>query len=382
MLLHVTRNSYVSETRLIDAAARDIGARLPPRWLLRDLRRDQTRQSQRGLTREIDAVLEIQDPGGLSTDIVVEVKSVPVEPRAVPSLATRLKSLPLTSGAEGGQTNVPSALMLVSTYLSPLARERLTEAGISYADSTGNMRLTVDRPAVFIETQGADKSPVREERPLRSLKGGRAARVVRGLMDYWTPFGTRELAAETASSAAMISRVSSLLEPDEIVTKDGPRGRIVSVDWEALAHRWAEDYDFASSNVLSTWLEPRGARALLGRLRDAAFRYAVTGSLAASRQAPVAEPRLAILFADDPETAADSLGLRPAETGGNVLIVRPFDPVVFERAEYADGITYARVTQVLLDLMKGTGRGPAEAEALLKWMRDNEDTWKLPLSKT
>ena len=375
------RNSYISETKLIDAVARDIGARLPPRWLLRDLRRSETRRSPQGLTREIDAVLEIQDPDGLSTDIFVEVKAVPVEPRAVPSLAARLKSIPLTSEAQVGQNNVPSTLMLVSTYLSPLARERLTEAGISYADSTGNMRLTVDRPAVFIETQGADKSPVREERPLRSLKGGRAARVARGLMDYWTPFGTRELAAETASSAAMISRVSSLLEPDEIVTKDGPRGRIVSVDWEALARRWAEDYDFASSNVLTMWLEPRGARALLDRLRDAAFRYSVTGSLAASRLAPIAEPRLATLFSDDPETAAQSLGLRPAETGGNVLIVRPFDPVVFERAEYADGIAYARVTQVLLDLMKGPGRGPAEAEALLKWMRDNEDTWKLPLSK-
>ena len=116
--------------------------------------------------------------------------------------------------------------MLVSTYLSPLTRERLAEAGISYADSTGNIRFTVDRPAVYIETQGADKNPFREERPLQSLKGGRTARVVRGLLDYRTPFGTRELAAKTASSAAMISRVSSLLEPDEIVTKESPRGRI------------------------------------------------------------------------------------------------------------------------------------------------------------
>ena len=205
-----------------------------------------------------------------------------------------------------------------------------------YLDNTfllNNPWITVERPAVFIETQGADKNPFREERPLRSLKGGRAARVARGLLDYRTPFGTRELAAETASSPAMISRVSSLLEPDEIITKDGPRGRIVSVDWEALARRWATDYDFASSNVLTTWLEPRGARALLGRLRDASFRYTVTGSFAANRLAPVAEPHLVALFADDPETAAESLGLRPAE-------------------------------------------------ALLEWMRDNEEQWKLPMTKT
>ena len=86
------------------------------------------------------------------------------------------------------------------------------------------------------------------------------------------------------------------------------------------------------------------------------------------------------LYADDPETAAASLGLRPAETGGNVAIARPFDPVVFERTESADGITYARVTQVLLDLMTGPGRGPAEAEGLLEWMRENEKTWKLQLT--
>ena len=62
--------------------------------------------------------------------------------------------------------------------------------------------------------------------------------------------------------------------------------------------------------------------------------------------------------------------------------MRPFDPVVFERAEYDNDITYARVTQVLLDLITGPGRGPAEAEALLEWMRDNEDKWKLPMRKT
>ena len=87
------------------------------------------------------------------------------------------------------------------------------------------------------------------------------------------------------------------------------------------------------------------------------FRYTVTGSFAAYRLAPIAEPRLATLYVNDPETEAQSLGLRPAETGANVLLVVPFDPVVFERAEYDDGIAYTRVTQTLLDLMKGTGRG-------------------------
>ena len=372
------RNRYISETKLIDAAVKEICSRLPPRWLLLDRERNATVRPQKESTRMIDAIWELRDPDGLSSDIIVEVKANPVEPRLVSSVASRLKMLSYPRYEQGDAT---PARMLVSTYLSPLTRERLAEAGIGYADSTGNVRFIVDRPAVYIETQGADKNPFREERPLQSLRGSRAARVVRGLLDYRPPFGTRELAAKTASSAAMISRVSGLLEPDEIVTKASPRGRIVSVDWEALARRWAMDYDFAPPKLSATWLEPRGTRTLFARLRDSGIRYAVTGSFAAYRLAPIAEPRLAALYVNDPDAAAQSLGLRPAETGGNVLLVRPFDPVAFERSECDDGITYARVTQVLLDLMKGPGRGPAEAEALQEWMRHNEDTWKLSMTE-
>ena len=378
-LFHTMRNSFISETRLINTAAKEIGERLPPRWRLLEREREAAVRLPQDSTRIVDAIWEIRDPAGISSDVIVEVKTNPVEPRFVDSVVSKLKVLS-NSGSE--RVADPPACMLISTYLSPLARERLTEAGVSYADSTGNIRFSVDRPAVFIETQGADKNPFREKRPLRSLRGRRAARVARGLLDYRTPFGTRQLAAEIASSPAMVSRVSNLLEPDEIVTKESPRGRIVSVDWEALARRWAVDYDFASSNTLTTWLEPRGTEALFARLREAAFRYTVTGSFAGYRLAPVAQPRLATLYVEDPETAAEILGLRPAETGANVLLVVPFDPVVFERAEHDNGIAYTRVTQTLLDLMTGPGRGPAEADALLEWMRENEDVWKLPMTRT
>ena len=273
-------NNYKSATNLIDTAVKEIGTRLPARWLLRDRARAAAVRSSRDASRRADAIWELRDPDGLSSDILVEVKVTPVEPRLVGHVADRLQAL---SASICEQTGATPAHLLVSTYLSPLTRERLTAAGISYADSTGNIRFVVDRPAVYIEIQGTDRNPFREDRPLRSLKGGRAARVARGLLDYRPPFGTRELAGKTGSSAAMVSRVSSLLEPDEIVTKESPRGRIVQVDWEDLARRWAMDYDFASSNALTTWLEPRGTRALFSRLRDTGSRYAVTGSFAGHR---------------------------------------------------------------------------------------------------
>ena len=373
------RNRYISETKLVDTVAQNIRGRLPSRWALLN-RGEEVRVGQGiGRTRVIDAILEIRDPQGLSTSIVVDVKDTPVEPNRVSFAAETLRELTRLLSEEDRKLAAPVPMML-SPFFSRLARERLVAAGISYADSTGNLRLSADKPAIFIETQGQDRNPFRENRPLRSLKGRRAARAVRSFLDYRTPFGTRELAGETQNSLATVSRVSDLLEREAIIVRDGPRGRISSVDWETLVRRWAMDYGFMKANSLTTYLEPRGSRVLFDRLHEADFRYAVTGSFAAVRLAPVAEPRLVTLYADDPETAADSLGLRPAETGGNVAIARPFDPVVFERTESADGITYARVTQVLLDLMTGPGRGPAEAEGLLEWMRENEETWKLQLT--
>ena len=373
------RNDDTSGTKLLSTVARDIRGRLPSRWSLLNSGEEVRVSPGIGRTRVIDAILEIRDPQGLSTPIVVDVKGTPVEPNRVGFAVETLRELAQLLSEEDRKLAAP-VLMMLSPFFSPLARERLVAAGISYADSTGNLRLSADKPAVFIETQGQDKNPFRENRSLQSLKGSRAARAVRSFLDYRPPFGTRELAGETQNALATLSRVSDLLVREAIIVRDGPRGRIISVDWETLVRRWAMDYDFAKANTLTTYLEPRGPSVLFDRLREADFRYAVTGSFAAVRLAPVAEPRLVTLYADDPEGAAAQLGLRPAETGGNVVLARPFDPVVFERAESADGIAYARVTQVLLDLMTGPGRGPAEAEGLQEWMRENEETWKRHLT--
>ena len=378
IMFHMMRNNAISETQMIDTVAAEIRRRLPPRWNLLDCGKEINVNPLQTSRLIADAVWKLRSPDGFSSDIIIEVKRNPVEPASVNRVADQIRSMSFSMGAQAGAT---PAGMLISPYLSPRARERLTEAGISYADSTGNIRFALERPAVYIESHGADKNPFTRDNALRSLKGGRAARVVRALLDYQPPFGTRELAGDTANSAAMISRVCGLLEPEDIISKENPRGRIIAVDWEALANRWALDYEFASSNVLTTWLEPRGAKFLFARLPESGIRYAVTGSFASYRLAPIAELRLATLYVDDPETAARQLRLRPAETGGNVILARPFDPVVFERADIDGDIAYASPTQVLVDLMTGTGRSLAEAEALKEWMRENEETWKVPMTR-
>ena len=371
-------NGLYSETLLLGEVADQLRRRLPPDWSLERL--GQELAVGPGGSR-VDAALALTDPSGESATIIVEAKGRPLEARAVNSLLHQSPRL-LDAGIEAAGSGGSRCFMVISPFLGPSAKERLADAGISYADATGNLRFVVSRPAVFIETEGAVRNPWRENVPLRSLQGRRSARVVRAFLDYQPPYGTRELAALSGNAPASISRVAELLERDAIIERSGPRGGIVFVDWKRLLHRWAVDYDFSSANRMVPCLEPRGLVRLFEKLREAEFYYAVTGSFAGNRYAPLAEPRLATVYVADLGDAMNRLGLRPADTGGNVLIGQPFDPVVFDRTERDDGITYARVTQVAADLMAGPGRGPAEAEGLIEWMEANGETWRLPSMPT
>ena len=371
-------NGIYSETMLLGEIADELRRRLPPDWSLERL----GQESPFGPSgSRVDAALALTDPRGESATIMVEAKGQPLEARAVSSLLYQSQGL-MDAGVEAPGSGGSRCFMVISPFLGPSAKERLADAGISYADATGNMRFVTNRPAVFIETEGAVRNPWRENVPLRSLQGRRSARVVRAFPDYQPPYGTRELAALSDNAPASISRVAELLERDAIIERSGPRGAIVFVNRKRLLRRWAVDYDFSTANRMIPCLEPRGLPRLLQKLQEAEFNYAVTGSFAANRYAPVAEPRLTTAYVADPVDAMDRLGLRPADTGANVLIGEPFDPVVFDRTEQDGGITYVRMTQVAADLMTGPGRGPAEAEGLIEWMEVNEEAWRLPSTPT
>ena len=61
--------------------------------------------------------------------------------------------------------------------------------------------------------------------------------------------------------------------------------------------------------------------------------------------------------------------MRPAEDGANVGLISPFDPVVYERTSQKKGTTVVAASRIAADLLTSPGRGPNEAEALIRWMR-------------
>jgi len=201
---------------------------------------------------------------------------------------------------------------------------------------------------------------------------------VRLLADVRPPYGVREIAAATGLTPGYVSRLLETLDHEALVDR-AARGRVVAVDVDGLLRRWAESYDVLSANEAATYVAPSGARDALGRLpaSDAARGVVVTGSFAAVRLAPVAAPALLAAYCDEPERVAEALALLPADEGGDVVLLRPFDVVAKERAVAGeDGITYAAPSQVAVDCLTGTGRMPAEGEAVLGWLRADEARWR------
>ena len=76
------------------------------------------------------------------------------------------------------------------------------------------------------------------------------------------------------------------------------------------------------------------------------------------RFAPIAPARQAALYVEDSALMAERLGLRPADTGANVILAEPFDPVVFERSTAREGLQVVAASQLAADLLTGTGPEP------------------------
>ncbi|AGY59355.1 hypothetical protein [Gloeobacter kilaueensis] len=349
----------ISETDLLNLLD-VIRARLPARW---KLEREQI-EPHLGRGMRPDATAVLTDPQGMSAAIIIEVKSQPVEAHKVPYIAAQLRRY---------DQCVP---LLLCPFLGKAARTRLLEYEVNYIDSVGNSRLAIEKPAIFIETTGTDKNPYREAgKPLRSLKGAGAGRAIRALCDFIPPYGVRELAKCSDAAVSAISRVADLLERDGLVQRSS--GRIIDVDWCGVLRRWSQDYVLFVSGKYTSYLEPRGLSNLLSKLQNLQEKWALTGSLALNQRVSVSPARLGLVYVPNVRTTAKNLQLVETETGANVILLEPFDPVVFSRLwDWEMPQRNAAATQVAVDLMVSPGRGPAEAEALLEWMGKNVSVWR------
>jgi len=266
--------------------------------------------------------------------------------------------------------------LVVAPYLSPSVRRRLAEARVGYVDETGNIRLSLTEPGLFIETAGANRDPDPKRRPSRSLAGAKAGRIVRTLCKHKDGWGVREIADATATSPGYVSRLLANLDCEALIERD-KRGRVQDVDWRRLIERWAESAPLVSRGRSRYCIAPRGLNAVMAALQGANLQYSVTGSFATQRYASVAPARLLHTYVTSIETFSSEMSLKETDIGANVMLIEPKDASIIEGADIDEkGIRWAPLVQVAADLLTSQGRGPAEGEALLDWMADNEEAWR------
>jgi len=278
---------------------------------------------------------------------------------------------------------VNAGRLVVAPFLSPRSRGVLESGGYSYLDLTGNICLRVERPAVYIKLQGADRDPAPTARPPARLHGAKARRLLRLLVDVAPPYRLTDLAAATGLNKGYVSTLLETLEEQALIDRD-PRGCIREVDWPSVLRAAADEYQLFRNNAAAFYIAPAGAAALYADLAEPAAPSAVvTGSFAASAVAPIAAPAQLVLYAADPAALRRFGRLLPAERGADVAILQPEDAARFDDVRLVDGVAHVPLSQLVLDCLGGNGRLPEEGEAVLTWMRADVPAWRraeLPVS--
>jgi hypothetical protein len=365
----VTRNRALSgtgELELLDGLVSSLHDALPADWTVIASR------NRRSGDREADMLLRLAAPDGAAATVLVEVKRS-AEPRDLPSV---LRQIWRSNDAFGAD-----AVIFVTSFVSPLTRDGLAEAGVGWFDATGNLRLRVNRPAVFVDRVGADRNPFTDptDRQLKSLRGPAAARIVRALCEVELPLGVRSFATHAGAANGSSSRVLNLLSREGLVERDD-LGRVLSVRKQSLVRRWTQDYGLITSNEVTPVLDPRGLDHATAMLRSTDIPHAISGSAAAraylpAGMVPVAPLTTLALHTRQPADLIQAVGLHRVERGANVLVVRPFDDVLAAGTRTVDGLRCVAPAQVVADLLTGPGRSSEEAEQLIRVLALEDKGW-------
>jgi hypothetical protein len=359
-----------NDARLLDEAAALLRRRLPPEW-----------------TVELSPPPDMTGPSSTPDLIIHSVAagsqaSILIEARREfsPRDADNLVTSPLLRRLRDRAGRTP--ILVVAPYLSAKTRARLAAGQISYLDLTGNVRVVLDHPGLFIEADGAEQDP-RESTPRRpGLRGAKVGALVRVLVDNRPPY-TGALAARAAGvNEGYASRIFEALSDDGLIQRSRS-GLITNVDWLELVKRRADALTLFGPGGTYRYVAREGARATLPALatvRTGDPRPVVTGSFAAERLALVTSPAQLVVYTMSPARLAETLGLIEVESGADVVLIRPTNDVVFRGTREVSGVAYAAESQVAIDCLAGTGRMPAEGDAVLAWMVDNEEQWRAELT--
>lgn len=209
--------------------------------------------------------------------------------------------------------------------------------------------------------------------------GAKVGAVVRALTDSRPPYTATQIAKVSSVNQGYLSRILDTLIDEGLITR--PRsGPVLDADWPALLRQRAATLKLFRNTGTLRFVARNGTQHLLDAVAhlDPEEQPVITGSFAAVRLAPVAAPTQLVLYTMNPRLLASRLPLLEVESGADTVLIRPENDVAMSRADDGGGLRYAAPSQVAIDCLSGSGRMPAEGEALIEWMVANQGRWRLP----
>jgi hypothetical protein len=312
-----------------------------------------------------DAVAKVAVPCGDQVTLVVEAKSSG-EPRIARLAASQLRALIGAAPASYGVFAAP--------YVSESARRVCREEGIGFIDMCGNCLLSFD--GVYLSVEGRPNL-YRSGRGLKSLFAPRASRCVRVVLsDPGREWSIQELAAIAHVSKGQAFNVKTILLNAEMIAEAGagPGRRFWLVKPEELLLAWAADYSY-TRNTSTGYYSFDDTRTIERRLaeycRSNNTTYALTLTSGAALVAPMLRYDTAFAYvAGSEDELRAALGLKPVDTGPNLVLMQPYDKGVFYGARDVGTADFSGKVvsdeQLFIDLTSYKARGEEAADFILE----------------
>jgi len=294
---------------------------------------------------------------GFKQIVYLEIKTLgtPKSTReAVNLLVRRIQAEPASYG------------VVIAPYISPGSAAICKEAGIGYVDLSGNCSIAFRQIFINREKSG-NQFPFKTG--LSSIYSPKSERILRVLLVY--PFRTWkaiDLAKEAQVSLGMITQVSKKLIEEEWLKKTSQG--ISLTQPENLLTDWSNNYTI-KRNAQFNYYSMKPLQDLEIEIGDICNKmnipYALTGFSASNRLAPMVRGQRAMIYVSrEIDSVAEKVGLKPVESGANVILIQPYDDGVFWNARSIGDLEISEPIQVYLDLKRYPGRGEEAADFLFR----------------
>ncbi len=262
--------------------------------------------------------------------------------------------------------------VFTAPYVSEASARICRDYETGYLDLVGNCRLAFGN--AYVERVSPENT-YKERRSRASLFSPKSSRVIRLMLGGPQSWQVQQLAMDAEVSLGLVSKVKKELEEREWIlsTEDG----IKLSDPEQVLMEWARTYSYRKNNVGEYYTmagSEESETAIAQWCDENRVRYALTGFSGARMSSPrVRYNRSTVYVESDVESVAAGTELKPVETGGNVLLLKPYDEGVFQGSRVLYGSRVVSPVQLYLDLQSMPGRGEEAAEEVL--VRELRPLW-------